>query len=109
MRRRVWLQVPIVVVVLWVGISLLRVAQYDRAYDALRAGESRSDVIATFGSPHAVRGLTEIWWDGRLLRQGTTECGEEYLYYSPLPFSRTIWAIGCDPKGRVISKSRFVP
>lgn len=109
MIRRSWLQIPIVVVVLWVGICLCRVTQYERAFDALKAGDTRSEIMATFGSPHAVQPLTQIWWDGRLLRQGTSPCGEEYIYFSPVPFSRTAWSIGCDPQGRVISKNRFAP
>jgi hypothetical protein len=90
-----------------VATAILRVKHYQKAYDSLMPGASKSQVLREWGPPRYSRACRQgATWDGDASAVGPLECFEELWYFSQVTPEQ--WALGFDREGRAVSKYHFV-
>ena len=107
MNRRHWLWVAV-----GLGLALLLLTaswlvhqyyRYPRAYERLRPGASRTDVLRSFGKLDEVTGCQhEPMWDDEPINEKSAYCVQEFWYYSRMRIGN--WIVGFDANDRAVTK-----
>ena len=83
----------------------LRTAAYERAYTAIRVGDSRDAVVAAMGEPQAVTDCSyNPFSDKKLEAEFRSKCFQQYEYVQLM----ARYTISFDGNGTVINKSTAV-
>jgi len=100
----------VIVVLLLVAIPVVHILQQksdSQAFDAIKQGDSKEEVVAVLGQPDEVRSCPDtLYWGGDHKRLGPNngQCVEEY-YYSSMPGG---WSVGFGNAGQAVHKYAYV-
>jgi hypothetical protein len=107
MRRR--LRTTVAIVLLFAGVCFIarlvrQHSRYERAYEGLRRGTDKSEVLEHFGRPSLIESCNlSPSWDA--MPAANVECVEQFRYVSWV--SPEQWIVGFDRHSRAVTKYYF--